>query len=459
MKKFFLVVWMLCGVGSSFAALDASQMANYDAAVASYKARAEAIRVNRIATRAQSALPSGTSAVNTFGNLALKNAGNNDLSLVTKGSLSLGGKPLVIDVESKISKPSLVGALGRFAGKVIPVLNTGVAIYDLTKELDRWAVEQDSVTKVPKFSQVVDGLSCQSNCFEYQGRNNFDLPYVGDWMVDFHAAALQACMDVHRQRVSFDCSTMVISADNSSWTVWGNAYYGTQDQSTGGQIGKREVLPYNTSKIESRSPEQWAEAISNDSSAIASLQIGDLIRDALASGEQILVDSPVLTGPAVLPGTTSTTSNSDGSTSTVTTSHQLTYQGDNIIDNVTTVTNNCVSSGACSSSTTTTENKSPDPVTDTKTDCEKNPSLIGCAEFGTPEDPKLSKINKPFTLAVKTFSGSGSCPSPLSFAVRGLSYEVGFQPICDQLVYLKALMLMLAGVMAAYILADSFKVG
>jgi hypothetical protein len=162
------------------------------------------------------------------------------------------------------------------------------------------------------------------------------------------------------------------------------------------------------------------------------------------------------TNTTVAPQTMTETTNTTTNISNTTNSSSVT----NSTSTTTTITNNTTNISTTNTSSTPLPNKPPAPTPDpAKTDCEKNPDALGCAKFGTPETPILPKSKSPFTLAVKTFSGSGGCPAPLTFAVRGLSYSVGFQPICDQLLYLKALMLMIAGVMAAYILADSFKVG
>jgi hypothetical protein len=175
------------------------------------------------------------------------------------------------------------------------------------------------------------------------------------------------------------------------------------------------------------------------------------------------------------PQTTTTTSTYNPTTNQTTSETRTVTDSQTVTQTTTTVTNitNTTNTSNVTNDTTTTtvitNNTTNQQIvkTDTKaqvspdpklTDCEKNPSIIGCSEFGTPENPTLPKSSIPFVFTPKVFGGGASCPAPLSFSVRGASYSVGFQPICDQLVYLKALMLMLAGVMAAYILADSFKV-
>lgn len=106
--------------------------------------------------------------------------------------------------------------------------------------------------------------------------------------------------------------------------------------------------------------------------------------------------------------------------------------------------------------TTETKNKTPDK--ESATDCDKFPASAGCAELGTATPDVLKQVSKPFTVTAVAFASSSSCPAPLSFTVRGSSYSVSYQPLCDRLALLKALFLAIAGVIAAWIVADSFKV-
>jgi len=108
---------------------------------------------------------------------------------------------------------------------------------------------------------------------------------------------------------------------------------------------------------------------------------------------------------------------------------------------------------------TTSGTATPTATTSTQTDCDKYPDSIGCAKFGDqPQPDKLVKNDVPFTLATEVFSSSSGCPSDLTFSVIGRSYAVSYRPICDRLALLRTLFICMAGVMAAYILADSFKI-
>ena len=346
------------GVGSAAAA------ANYQAAVTSFKDRAESVRLNGIAARAQSALGSGGTAATTFGNLILKPSGTSDLALITKGNLSVGGRPLVIDVEAKVIKPSLLGALGRFAGKVLPILGTGVALYDLTKELQDWRVKSDP-QGVPVFEKLdkTEGEVCTSNCQEYWG---------GDTWYTSHVTACTAYAQSLGTKFLYQDSAPGGPTSYRCEFKWGGSW-------TFHTVPARVIPPYDTSSEEWKpeSKESWASEVGKKLGDLPISKVANLIRDALQSGETVELEPPSVTGPASSPGTTSTTTNPDGSTSTTTTTNHFQYDGDNITHNTTTVTNTCVQSGSCSTTSTTTTNTPPDKSDDSEKDISVSDKSFG----------------------------------------------------------------------------------
>lgn len=108
---------------------------------------------------------------------------------------------------------------------------------------------------------------------------------------------------------------------------------------------------------------------------------------------------------------------------------------------------------------TTETGETPTP-TDTQTEyCQSNPTAAGCVSLGeAPPADKLTKTTKAVSVVAEAFASGGSCPSSLGFQVMGHTYAFSYQPLCDQMVLLKTLFLVMAGVVAAFILADSFKV-
>jgi len=84
--------------------------------------------------------------------------------------------------------------------------------------------------------------------------------------------------------------------------------------------------------------------------------------------------------------------------------------------------------------------------------------MAGCLELGTAPSGSVSKTSNAVTVTPTTFASSSGCPAPLNFQVRGSSYNVSYQPLCDKLAVLKFLFLAMAAFLSAWILADSFKV-
>lgn len=115
---------------------------------------------------------------------------------------------------------------------------------------------------------------------------------------------------------------------------------------------------------------------------------------------------------------------------------------------------------ATSTKTTTSNSTTTASTTPDQTDpCISHPERIGCSSYGSPDTAgTLSKV----TQAIPAFSavsfGGGTCPSPVSFAAFGRSYQFTYDAACAKLVYVRALLLALAAVAAAFIFADGFKV-
>jgi hypothetical protein len=145
---------------------------------------------------------------------------------------------------------------------------------------------------------------------------------------------------------------------------------------------------------------------------------------------------------------------------TQTTTTSITYGPGQAVgkDNTTgTVTATNMDSGQVVTTTTTTTTTDAAPDTDS---CEAVPDRVGCSKLDTaPTTEKLKRLpNYALTLTTTAFAGSAACPAPLSFSVKGMSYSLSYQPLCNVLASLKALFMAMAAVLAAFILADSFRV-
>jgi hypothetical protein len=174
------------------------------------------------------------------------------------------------------------------------------------------------------------------------------------------------------------------------------------------------------------------------------------------------------------PAQSTTTQNADG-TQTVTTkqvTHQVAYENPpasadgspatnttiNITYNTTTHTQvtNIAADGTTTKGPDTTETKADKPKTDEP--CLANPDTLGCAKFGTPDKgPDIPRDAKTVQFTPVQFA-SGSCPAPVGFTAFGQQYQFSYQPLCDKLQLVSALLLALSGLAAAYIFVEGLKV-
>jgi hypothetical protein len=74
------------------------------------------------------------------------------------------------------------------------------------------------------------------------------------------------------------------------------------------------------------------------------------------------------------------------------------------------------------------------------------------------DGPALGKTTKVVSIVADTFAGTASCPSGPGFSVRGTSYALSYTELCNKLDAIKVFFLALSALMAAWILADSFRV-
>lgn len=90
--------------------------------------------------------------------------------------------------------------------------------------------------------------------------------------------------------------------------------------------------------------------------------------------------------------------------------------------------------------------------------CKLHPEIVACQELGTGSADPLRKETNQVSVIPESFAEVASCPAPLNFAVMGKSYSISYQPLCNLMIYLKFIILAISAFIAAYVLADSFKV-
>ena len=361
--------------------------------------------------------------------------------------LPLPGGSLAVAVEGIAPMAKVVSALGRFLGTAIPVLAVGVAIYDLARELGftvsknpDGSIKVDSVNSAGQFSttfygKTYTGNSVSSVCSALNSATwGSDSEFGGTKRVTLSAPAPSGG----------GCDMTYIS-------TWGPNYGG----------GISATVTQTATPTQTYSPatqQQLLDAIQANQNWGSASALTRVLADAVKSGEQVEVEPKTITGPATSPGISTVTKDAVANTTTTsTTTNKYDYAGNTVT--TTQVTNNITtnnSTGAVTNNTTTTT--TPKAEAPTKTQCETNPTSVGCADFGTPTSDNLDKKSHAVQVFATTFTSSSGCPAPLTFNVRSLSYSIPYQPLCDRLATLRALFLVMAGFMAAWILSDSFKV-
>jgi len=180
-----------------------------------------------------------------------------------------------------------------------------------------------------------------------------------------------------------------------------------------------------------------------------------MVGDIVSAGGEIPLPSPNITGPTSIQGPP-VTSTSTGTqtingqpvpTRTETTS-QTTYnfttnnnQVTNTTNNTTTTTTTTNQSTGVVISTTTTDTESKPEEKDDRSECEKYPKQLNCAELDTPKDeiPK-KQIDVSFS-PIDLGLGGGSCPAPVQI---GPDKQFSYQATCDNLTLIKPMVIAIA---------------
>lgn len=334
----------------------------------------------------------------------------------SNGRLPVG--KTVIDVQARVipSGPSVGKALVRVAKKAILPLAVGQAVYDTFKEAGcTVALDASSLLAITCIETTVQGSY-----------------YVVGFSGTTASTRTQACIQAQ------GVGAYVVQTGNqwNCYNQFGGGGYSVAtnyENTVGNEVAKTEA--------------QLEAILSAKSDWGAASKLPEAIKQAADSGEPIEASTPTLTGPSSVTGPSSTTTNPDGTTIVKTETYNITYAGNRITYNTTVVTNN--------NGVITTETRTKDDPAD---QCAKYPDSAGCSKLDTPTSDPLLKKNYAVTVTAVAFASSSACPAPLSFTVRGSSYGVSYDPLCDRLALLKTLFLALAGVLAAFIVADSFRV-
>lgn len=385
--------------------------------------------VNRVlGVTASDAAPSGAGA--TAKGFAVSNQANQwpDLRAKTPAPLPASmGRP-VIDVQARVVPSSAAGAIGRFARKAIPLLGTGVALYELGQELGFGLDNNGGTLVVSKDTPLPSGYdgkewmeqtaplawskTRQQACDAYaEYRSLSDYPYTpGTWV----------CVDAYFSAPAEGAQRMRV-------------------RNVSGGFNSDNLLTFRTDPSPpSTDPQpstlqELEDAIAAKSGWPTSSAISRALADAINSGEGVSTQSPTVTGPASSPGPVKRTVNPGSNTTTTsTTTHNHTYNGDTITTTTTTtnVTVNNTTNEVVDSSTTTEEPVIPDsPEPDVSFTDKPLPAIPKLYEPKYPEglvgvwNEKKSQLDSaPLVALVEDLmpnvGSGGSCPVwtiPLNF--------------------------------------------
>jgi hypothetical protein len=274
-----------------------------------------------------------------------------------------GSGSVPITVNGSISKAAAAAAIGRFALKatgVIGVLQVGVGLYDLAKELG-YNVDNSSGSLVVN---KPDSLICSvAPCYEYSITNQASgrtSPYfrslgeVCSWYAanfGFSAAVMTSCV-------------MYKSVNMVTAVPYAKSSYGAGDLAVA-----RSIAPLPPASVVVPVKE-LTDSIAAKPTWPPESAIARAVRDAVKSGEEVVVDPVSVTGPATSPGTRTVT-NTGTSTTTSQVTNNYNYAGNTVT--VSTVTNSSTvnnTSGASEgqSTTTTSPEAEPTPEVDSASD-------------------------------------------------------------------------------------------
>lgn len=94
----------------------------------------------------------------------------------------------------------------------------------------------------------------------------------------------------------------------------------------------------------------------------------------------------------------------------------------------------------------------PEPVPEQKTDCEKFPESLGCAQLGTAPDVPIGTESRSIAaIAPVSVGGAGACPAPLTASFMGQTVSFSYDMPCQFASSLKPLILAIAWLSAGLI--------
>lgn len=420
-----------------------------------------------LAAGAQAALPSDASLTiggtrSAFGNMLTRQAGSGIWEVAFQGTgsamaesagavisadggaglavtrsatlLNPAGNPVAVSVAGRMSALEVAGALGRFAKSGLPVIGTGIALYELGKELDMTLNNSSGQMVVTK---------------DNPGWTGADVPGATQTLLNSCNSQYGGCA----AKVSYVGSG--VSCPGSG-QVGPGACIVVRLGNGNGDIAAGTLLRDAVQLPSYATIQDFIDAVAAKSGWPTSSNAPKAVRDALESGQTAKLSNPSVTGPSTSPGKTTTTVNPDSSKTVTTTSFGHTYSGPNVSTVTNSTVNNYDSHDVQTSTSSTTSTPDPEP---SKNACETNPDSIGCQELGKAETPDFPTEDSGFSsITPVAFTSNASCPADINFVALGHTYIISYAGACGVANdYLKPILLLLSAGLAAYIFVGGFK--
>lgn len=178
----------------------------------------------------------------------------------------------------------------------------------------------------------------------------------------------------------------------------------------------------------------------------------DITKQAIGAGHDAApyTQPQTATGPSSItqPQTQVVTKTATGTTqiSTITTTNNITYQGDTY--NITNVTTKKNPDG--SEETTTEQQKD-------LSQCAKSPNSLACVDLGTPSTESPTWQTKNVVYQADALGLPAGCPAPWTGQVHGWNLSMSWQPACDQAPAIRAGVLALAGLTALMLIITTLR--
>lgn len=366
--------------------------------------------------------------------------------LQQRGTIKLPTASATVDVSARVlNGAAIVAAFTRFAtpvGAAIGVAQIGLELYkefgldSLTRTESGWQANQSSLWVVNKEdpSAPVDGpMDLASACS--QACSLFNSKYPGqcvEWRLTDPSAGSALCTGRAEGFILFN--VMYWSSQRPVVTSY--------------QASQSGPVSLSDSDIQAKI------------AALAPSVLAPIVADILSKHPEFTdvqpqLDNVTVSGPSSIAGqpinSYSPPDSSGNVVKTVTTPiYNLTYNGDTVSYTVQNQTETQV---------ITQQQAQLEQASQTANEdfCRANPSALACLQLGDPQQEKLPTRDVPVTVPSVGFASSAACPSPVVFTFLNRPFSFSYQPLCDRLPAVRAVMVALSAFAAAVIFVGGLK--